>query len=137
MASKATARKKHVRVANEGGRAIADSPGMIKRKSTRKWWVASVIDPGLWYGVILGAAGLVCACPGSRNGAALFQHTVAVDIALGRAWDRAKGMLARMTHIAPQKRCHHCPAKRFVKYGKRRNTKAGPDRDRSSVECWG
>ena len=126
MGTKPATRQKHSRTARERGRAIADSPDMIKRKSSRRWWVASVTDPGLWYGVILGAAGLVCACPGQQERGGICKHTVAVDIALGRAWDRAKGMLARVTNIVPQRRCHHCPSKRFVKYGKRRNTKAGP-----------
>ena len=135
VGTKPSTRQKHSRTARERGRAIADSPDMIKRKSSRRWWVASVTDPGLWYGVILGAAGLVCACPGQQERGGICKHTVAVDIALGRAWDRAKGMLARVTNIVPQRRCHHCPSKRFVKYGKRRNTKAGPRQRYKCKEC--
>ena len=67
MTSKASARKKHAKAANERGRAIDDIPDMIKRQSSRKWWVASVTDPGLWHGAILGAAGLTCACPDQQE----------------------------------------------------------------------
>ena len=126
VGTKQTTRQKHAKTAREWGRAIADSPDMIKRQSSRRWWVASVTDPGLWYGVILGAMGMVCACPDQQGRGGICKHTVAVDIVLGRAWDRAKNMLARRTDIIPQRRCHHCTSERFVKYGHRRNTRAGP-----------
>lgn len=134
MASKSSTRKRHAKAAHEGGRAIADSPDMIKRKSSRQWWVASAADPGLWYGVILGAMGLLCACPGQQERGGICKHTVAVDIMLGRAWDRAKGMLSRGATVAPQRRCHHCPSKRFVRHGKRK-TKTGARQRYKCKKC--
>lgn len=134
MASKSSTRKKHAKAAHEGGRAIADSPDMIKRKSGRMWWVASATDPGLWYGVILGAMGLVCACPSQQERGGICKHTVAVDIVLGRAWDKVKDTLPRSTVISPRRRCHHCPSKRFVEYGKRK-TKTGPKQRHKCKRC--
>ena len=74
IGTKPSTRQKHAKTARGWGRAIADSPDMIKRQSIRRWWVASVTDPGLWYGVILGAMGMVCACPDQQGRGGICKH---------------------------------------------------------------
>lgn len=120
MGSKSTARRKHQQTVRRRGQEIADAPDMVKRERNRLWWVASLTSLGLWYGVVLGARGFVCACGDQQGRHGICKHVVAVDIRLGRMWDAAKNMRARKTQIAvPETRCHNreCRSDRFVKYG--------------------
>ena len=120
MGSKSSVRRRHQRTVRRMGQEMADTPDMVKRERNRLWWVASLTRLGLWYGVVLGATGFVCACGDQQGRHGICKHVVAVDIRLGRMWDAAKSMRARKAEIVvPETRCHNreCRSPRFVKYG--------------------
>ena len=89
-ASGASRRRKAARTATARGRAIAEDPGRVKRKGNRRWKVPSESVAGLWYTVILGAAGIVCSCPYHGETGGLCKHVVAICAALDRLWGSGK-----------------------------------------------
>lgn len=105
---------------------IADQQDKIRRKSNRRWLVASMTRLGVWYSIIIGATGMICGCPDQQGRGGICKHVVAVDIQLGRMWDAVTNMLARKTDIdTPPTRCHICKSRKFIKHGK---TKLGKQR---------
>ena len=85
----------------------------------RLWWAFSRrLD--LWYGIILGATGFVCACDDQQGRGGICKHVVAVNVHLDRMWHAAKNAKRRMKHIrTPKLRCPHkeCRSEDFIKHG--------------------
>ena len=75
----------------------------------------------MWYGVILGAMGSVCACDDQQGRSGICKHVVAVNETLNRMWNSAKNAKRRRIHLRmPEIRCHNkkCRSKNFTRYGK-------------------
>ena len=74
--------------------------------------------------------------PTSRGAAALFQHVVAVDVVLGRAWDAAKKMMRKGIKLAaPKVRCQYCGFKGCIGHGARKNVRAPPRQRHMCKRC--
>ena len=129
MTSGASRRRKAARTAAARGRAIAEDPGRVKRKDNRRWKVLSESVAGLWYTVILGAAGIACSCPYHGETGGLCKHAVAVGAVLDRLWDAAGGTVragAEVRRLPEQ--CRRCRSRRFVRNGRRRNRRRAVQR---------
>ena len=89
MGKKSAERRKHAETAKANGRALADEEGAVYRQNNRLWWAFSRrLD--LWYGIILGATGFVCACDDQQGRGGICKHVVAVNVHLDRMWHAAK-----------------------------------------------
>ena len=129
MASGASRRRKAARIAAARGRAIAEDPGRVKRKSNRRWKVFSESVAGLWHTVILGAAGIACSCPYHGETGDLCKHVVAICTALGRLWDAAMAPVRAGAEICRlPEQCRRCRSRRFVGNGRRRNKRRAVQR---------
>ena len=119
MALSASRRRKAAKTIAERGRIIERGPDMVKRKSNRRWKVLSESVAGLWYTVILGAAGIACSCPYHGETGGLCKHVAAVNAALGRLWDAARGPVRAGAEIGRlPEQCRRCRSKRFVRNGR-------------------
>ena len=87
--------------------------------SNRRWKVLSESVAGLWYTIILGAAGIACSCPYHGETGGLCKHAAAVNAALGRLWDAARGPARAGAEIG--RLPVQCRPRRFVRNGRRRN----------------
>ena len=119
MGKKSAERRKHAETAKANGQALADEEGAVYRQNNRLWWAFSR-RLGLWYGIILGATGFVCACDDQQGRGGICKHVVAVNVHLDRMWHAAKNAKRRMKHIrTPKLRCPHkeCRSKDFIKHG--------------------
>ena len=122
MASGATGRRKATKTVAKRGQLIAADPGKLRKRSGRRWQVRSESIAGLWYTVILEAAGMICNCPYYGETGGLCKHAVAVNAALGRLWDAARGAARTDVEIGRlPEQCHRCRSRRFVRNGRRRN----------------
>ena len=122
MALSASRRRKAAKTIAERGRIIERGPDMVKRKSNRRWKVLSESVAGLWYTVILGAAGIACSCPYHGETGGLCKHVATVNAALGRLWDAARGPVRAGAEIGRlPEQCRRCRSRRFVRNGRRRN----------------
>ena len=73
MGSKSTKRRKHAETAKANGQALADQEGAVYQQNSRHWWAFS---PSLmmWYEIILGATGFVCACDDQQGRSGICKH---------------------------------------------------------------
>ena len=113
-------RVKRAKTAARQGQVISDDPKQVRMTNLRRWKVASQSVPGLWYLVILGSAGFVCTCQHYVNCDGLCKHVRAVDVLLGRMWDRCRNQNTIVISM-PQTACHHCKSTAFARNGHRHN----------------
>ena len=119
MGSKSAARRKHAQTVKEQGRALADEKGAVRQESSRRRVRSAHLD--VWYGVILGAMGPVCACDGQQGRSGICKRVVAVSETLDRMWNLAKNAKRRRRRLRmPETRCRNtkCRSKNFTRYGK-------------------
>ena len=113
----------------EGERIIESDRDGVRRQSNRRWKVLSESVAGLWYTVILGAAGIVCSCPYHGETGSLCKHVAAVSAALGRLWDVAREPARAGAEICRlPEQCRRCRSRRFVRNGRSRNKRRAVQR---------